>query len=128
MLIKTPNDCKYFSALDKTLICELLHPKQDPKGLKMDFSIAHAILGPAESSLPHRMKSSVEIYYILEGTGQMHIESESAEVEPDQAIYIPPNAAQWLVNTGNSDLKFLCLVCPPWMAEDEELGVVLNPE
>jgi len=87
----------------------------------MDFSIAHAILKPNESSLPHRMKSSVEIYYILEGKGMMHIENESAEVGPDQTIYIPHGSEQWIENIGVSDLKFLCMVYPSWNAIDEEL-------
>jgi mannose-6-phosphate isomerase-like protein (cupin superfamily) len=87
----------------------------------MNFSIALAILKPGKSSLPHRMKSSVEIYFILEGKAHMHIENDSEIVEPDQTIYIPPRSVQWIENIGNSDLKFLCMVSPPWKAEDEEL-------
>ncbi|OPY25111.1 MAG: Cupin domain protein [Methanobacterium sp. PtaU1.Bin242] len=107
--------------MDETLICELLHPKREDEDLKMNFSIANAILKPGESSLPHRMKSSLEIYHITEGHGRMHIDNESAEVRNNQTIYIPPNAEQWIENTGDSDLKFLCMVSPPWTAEDEEL-------
>lgn len=122
MRVNTPNNCKYFRALDETLICELLHPEREENDLEMNFSIAHAILKPGESSLPHRMKSSVEIYFILEGEGLMHIENESEEVNPNQTIYIPPNSVQWIENMGSGDLKFLCMVNPPWKAEDEELG------
>ncbi len=121
MLIKSLKNCKYFKALEETFICELLHPDQEEESLEMDFSLAHAILEPDESSLPHRMKSSVEVYYILEGKGLMHIENQSAPVESGQAIHIPPNARQWIENIGNTNLKFLCIVKPPWKAEDEEL-------
>ncbi len=121
MLIKTPFNCQYFRALDETLICELLHPERDDKDLEMNFSIAHAILKPGESSLSHKMKKSTEIYYILEGRGLMHIENEKEEVVPNQIVYIPPNSAQWIENEGDEELKFLCLVSPPWKAEDEKL-------
>lgn len=121
MIIKTPDNCKHFTALDETLICELLHPQREKTDLKMNFSIAHAILKPGTSSLPHRMKSSVEIYFILDGKGVMHIENESKEVVLNQAVHIPPNAVKWIENTGDSDLKFLCMVNPPWRSEDEEL-------
>lgn len=121
MIIKTTDKCKYFNAPDETLICELLHPKREENDLVMNFSIAHAILKPDESSLPHRMKASVEIYFILEGKGLMHIENESKEVAPNQAIYIPPSSVQWIENIGDGDLKFLCMVNPPWNAGDEEL-------
>lgn len=123
MIIKKPDNCKHFKALDETLICELLHPDREKTDLKMDFSIAHAILKPEEASLPHRMISSVEIYHILEGQGLMHINIETRKVGPNQTIYIPPQAKQWIENIGNSDLKFLCMVCPPWRAEDEELCI-----
>lgn len=122
MIIKKPDNCKYFKALDETLICELLHPEREEEDLKMNFSIAYAILKPDESSLPHRLKSSVEIYFILEGKGLMHIGNESKEVRPNQTIHIPANYVQWIENIGKSDLKFLCMVNPPWKAEDEELG------
>lgn len=121
MIIKDTKNCNYFRALDKTLICELLHPDREVQDLDMGFSIVHAILKPKKSSLPHKLKNSVEVYYILEGRGLMHIEGESVEVHPGQAMYIPPNSKQWIENIENSDLKFLCVVKPPWRQEDEEL-------
>ena len=123
MFIKSLDNCKYFKALDETFICEFLHTERENEYLEMDFSIAHAILKPNESSLPHRMKSSTEIYYIIEGKALMHIENESDIIESGQIIHIPPNARQWIENTGDTTLKFLCLVQPSWQAEDEELCI-----
>lgn len=122
MIVKTQKHCKYFRALDETLICELLHPEREKSDLNMNFSIALAILKPGKSSLPHRMKSSLEIYFILEGKGLMHIENEVEEVNMNQAVYIPPCSVQWIENIGDTDLKFLCMVNPPWKEEDEELA------
>jgi len=50
-----------------------------------------------------------------------NIDQESFEVGPECAIYIPPNAVQYIENRGNSDLKFLCIVDPAWREEDEEV-------
>jgi len=121
MLIKDIKKCKYSKVLDNTTLCELLHPDREDQDLRMGFSIAHAILSQNASSKPHKMKKSTEIYYILEGKGIMHIDDESEKVKPGQTIYIPPNAVQWIENIGDSDLKFLCMVYPPWREEDEEL-------
>ena len=49
----------------------------------------------------------------------MHIDEEYLEVGPDCAVYIPPQALQYIENTGNTDLKFLCIVDPAWREEDE---------
>jgi len=121
MIIRDIKDCNYFEAQDKTVLCELLHPDREDEDLKINYSIVHAILKSGESSLTHKLKTSVEVYYILEGKGIMHIDDEKKEVQPGQAIYIPANSKQYIENIGNDELKFLAIVNPKWRAEDEEL-------
>lgn len=121
MIIKDIRSCEYSRVMDETFLCELLHPDKEDKKLNINLSIAHAILGMEESSLPHKLKTSVEIYYILEGKGIMHIDNEAEEVQQGQIIYIPANSTQYIENIGNEELKFLCIVNPMWKEEDEEL-------
>ena len=103
---------------DRTLLRELFHP--DKADLKIRYSLAHAKVKPGQSSLAHRLKTS-EVYYILKGEGIMHLDGESAEVRPGQAVYIPPNSIQYISNTGKFDLEFLCIVDPAWQPEDEQI-------
>ncbi len=119
MLIKDVQKCKRFTALDNTHLSELLHPAREEVGLH--YSIAHAVLGPGKASLPHRLKESSEVYYILEGVGIMNIEGEEAEVRRGHAVYIPPGSWQHIRNSGSADLEFLCIVHPFWREEDEEV-------
>ena len=121
MLIRDIRNCEYFTAMDNTQLCELLHPAQEAGELGIRYSMAHAIVKPGETTLPHTLKSSTEVYYILEGEGVVYVNDESAAVRPRQAIYIPPRSKQYIQNTGGSDLKFLCIVYPMWRREDEEL-------
>jgi len=118
MFIRDLCACKEIIAGDKTTLRELLHP--DKADLEIRYSLAHATLKPGQSSLPHRLKIS-EVYFILQGQGVMYVEDESAEVHSGQAIYIPPNSTQHIRNTGDSDLKFLCIVDPAWQPEGEEI-------
>lgn len=118
MIMKDLADCRYFRAMDNTLLCELLHPER--VGLDLPYSIAHAVLQPGETSIPHRLKTSAEVYFILEGAGEMHIDCETSPVRAGQAILIPPGSWQHIRNSGDFDLKILCLVSPGWRAEDEE--------
>lgn len=118
MFIKDLQDCQEFIAGDNSLLQELLHP--DKADLAIGYSLAHARVPPGKVSLPHKLKTS-EVYYILEGEGIMYIDDESAQVHGGQAIYIPPHARQYIKNTGNSDLKFLCIVDPAWRVENEEI-------
>jgi mannose-6-phosphate isomerase-like protein (cupin superfamily) len=116
MFIKDLKQCEEFTAGDNTILRELLHPAK--ADLKLRYSLAHAVVKPGKASRPHRLKTS-EVYYIMEGEGVMHIDDESAPVRPGNAIYIPPNAKQYIHNTGNTDLVFLCIVDPAWRKEDE---------
>ena len=118
MFIKDLQNCEEFRAGDNTILRELLHP--DKEAIKLRYSLAHAVLKPGHSSYRHKLKTS-EIYYILEGEGLMHIDNESARVLPGQVIYIPPDSVQYIKNTGQDDLKFLCIVDPAWRKEDEEV-------
>jgi mannose-6-phosphate isomerase-like protein (cupin superfamily) len=116
MLVQKLSQCPEFVAGDATLLRELLHPDKQPIALR--YSLAHAIVLPGQTSKPHALKTS-EVYYILNGTGEMHIDAETQVVEAGDAIYIPPNAQQFIHNLGTEPLVFLCIVDPAWQAEDE---------
>lgn len=118
MLIKDLRSCEEIIAGEGTILRELLHPEK--ANLDIHYSLALATLRPDRSSRPHRLKTS-EVYYILEGEGIMHVGDEYEKVRFGQAIYIPPNSVQYIQNMGKSDLKFLCIVDPPWRPPDEEV-------
>lgn len=121
MIIRNVSDFPHKRVLDRSLLCELLHPDKVAGAEDLECSIAHAIIPAGESSLPHVLKSSTELYYILEGSGAMHIDNETSPVKPGQIILIPTNTRQWIKNTGKGDLVFLCIVSPKWQATEEEL-------
>jgi mannose-6-phosphate isomerase-like protein (cupin superfamily) len=116
MLVQKLNACTEFIAGDSTRLRELLHPDKQPIALR--YSLAHATLASGETSQPHSLKTS-EVYYILTGRGEMHIEDETQIVEPGDAVYIPPNARQFIRSCGNEPLVFICIVDPAWRKEDE---------
>ena len=118
MYIKYLKDCEKFIAGDGSILRELLHAEKGD--FKFRYSLAHAIVKPKEVTKPHKL-STTEVYYLLEGKGVMHINEESKEVFPKCAIYIPPDSTQYIENTGDSDLVFLCIVDPAWQNNDENI-------
>ncbi len=121
MLVRRLQKLKEITAIDDTTLREIINPLHDDGTLKLGYSIAHAIVKPGNASLSHRIKTSSEVYYILKGSGRMYVDEESEDVGPSDTIYVPPNATQYIENTGDTDLVFLCIVYPSWRAEDEEL-------
>lgn len=116
MLIRKLLDCPEFIAGDGTRLRELLHP--DKQDIALRYSLAHAIVPVGQVSVPHALTTS-EVYYILSGVGEMHINDETQRVEPGDAVYIPPNARQFIRNVGEEPLVFICMVDPAWRKENE---------
>ena len=48
-----------------------------------------------------------EIYYFLEGSGEMTIEGEKVLVEKDDALMVPPKVDHGIRNTGTGPLKMM---------------------
>jgi len=118
MLVRKLNECEEFTAGDGTILRELLHPDKQPLALR--YSLAHAIVPVGQTSIPHSLTTS-EVYYIMQGKGEMHIDDASQMIEPGDAVYIPPNARQYVHNCGDEPLVFVCMVDPAWREEDETI-------
>ncbi len=118
MYVKKLEDCNEFIAGDGSVLREFLHPgKAD---LKIRYSLAHAKVQAGQKTKPHTLRTS-EVYYILSGSGLMHIGREVSNVKPQCAVYIPPGSVQFVENTGSSELEFLCIVDPAWKPSDESV-------
>jgi len=116
MFIKNLNECEEFTANDGCRIRELLHPENDT--VNLPFSIAIATVDATGRSYRHKLNLT-EIYYILEGTGRIHIDSECATVKVGDVIVIPAGASQWIENPDDKKLVFAAIVSPPWNAMDD---------
>jgi len=116
MLLKSLHTIPSFEAGDKTILKEVLHPKNDQ--LSLNYSLAYAKLPVGRSSLLHRLKQS-EVYVILEGEGKIFVNSKGSIVRKGDVVFVPPQAKQYLENQGETELQFLCIVSPPWSPEEE---------
>lgn len=84
-------------------------------------SLAEARLPAGATTTPHYHPSTEEIYYILAGQGRMHIGDEIADVEPGDAIAIPPGETHQIQNSGSETLVFLCCCAPAYEHADTVL-------
>jgi mannose-6-phosphate isomerase-like protein (cupin superfamily) len=84
-------------------------------------SLAEARVAPGLSTTPHYHPQTEEIYYILDGTGQMRLGDEERSVGPGDAIAIPPGQVHAITNTGSTTLKFLCCCAPGYEDRDTVL-------
>ena len=100
---------------DNSTIWELYHPGSSPV---KDVSVAEALVEPGRVTELHRHQRSQEIYYILEGEGEVRIGNEEFRVKRHDAILIPSGTPHCVKNNGRSELRMLCVCSPPYSHED----------
>jgi mannose-6-phosphate isomerase-like protein (cupin superfamily) len=118
MFIKHLANCRQFVAGDNSLLRELLNPNTEH--LDIEYSLAWAQVQPGKKTRPHTLDCS-EVYYLLKGTGIMHINKEEKTVQKHDVVFIPPEATQWIENTGTEPLELLCIVNPAWQPDKEHI-------
>ena len=106
-------------APDSTIIRELLSPQV--LEVNVSYSLAHGTIPKGEKTLLHRLHSSSETYFILTGAARIWANGDSVEAGPGMLVYVPPHAAQYVENIGDSNLKYLVICDPPWSHADVEI-------
>ena len=106
-----------FTTKDGSTIREILAPGNAPRTIR-NQSLAEATLAPGRATASHYHRATEEIYYLLQGTGEMRIGVEMRRIGPGDAVAIMPGAPHQIVNVGETDLVFLCCCAPPYTHED----------
>jgi len=79
-------------------------------------SLAEARIPAGGRTERHYHKLTEELYFILEGAGDIEVDGERRMVGPGDAILIPPGA--WHTIMATEPLRFLCCCAPPYSHED----------
>ncbi len=120
--IKHQNLSNEFYTFEKCYITELSNTPDD-----QDASIARVKVEPGVTTLWHRLKGTVERYYIVNGTGRVEVGKLSPEeVKPGDIVLIPPMCRQRITNIGSKDLVFLA-ICTPRFSNDVYKDIEDNP-
>jgi mannose-6-phosphate isomerase-like protein (cupin superfamily) len=72
-----------------------------------NFAMGHVTLEPNGGQVPWHSQEQEEVYYILEGAGEMCLGEERAILKAGQAVYIPSGLFHQLTNTGSTPLRMI---------------------
>lgn len=85
--------------------------------------MAHCILPVGKVSKAVKHKKVEEIWYILEGEGEIWRknaeEEQVVDISPNISLTIPAKTSFQFKNTGNVPLKILIATMPPWPGKQE---------
>ncbi|HTS19870.1 MAG TPA: cupin domain-containing protein [Verrucomicrobiae bacterium] len=72
-----------------------------------NFCMGNVTLEPRGGQVPWHNQEQEEIYFIVEGTGEMCLGNERQTVTTGQAVYIPPTVFHQLTNIGDKPLRMI---------------------
>jgi mannose-6-phosphate isomerase-like protein (cupin superfamily) len=85
----------------------------DRRILKEIGFLAIASLAPGKEIEAH-VDPMEEIYFVMTGSGKMHVDEDSRQVGPGDATWIPAGSAHSLLNNSNEDLVILVVASSNW--------------
>lgn len=115
MVIRSLDRAEPFTTKDGSTIRELLGLPTAPV---RNQSLAEATLEPEQATERHYHAESEEIYFLLEGSGELEIDGERSRVAAGDAILIPPGARHRLRADESGPLRLLCCCAPAYRHED----------
>lgn len=72
-----------------------------------NFSMGFVTLDPNGGQVPWHNQEQEEIYFVVEGTGEMCLGKERTTLSGGQAVYIPSGVFHQLTNTGTTPMTMI---------------------
>ena len=72
-----------------------------------NFSMGNVTLDPKGGQVPWHNQEQEEVYFIVEGTGEMCLGEERQTVTSGQMVYIPSGVFHQLTNIGETPLRMI---------------------
>jgi mannose-6-phosphate isomerase-like protein (cupin superfamily) len=72
-----------------------------------NFALGLVTLEPNGGQVPWHNQEQEEIYFVLDGVGEMCLGDERQAIHAGQAVYIPPTVFHQLTNTGPDPMRMI---------------------
>ncbi len=72
-----------------------------------NFSMGYVVLEPNGGQVPWHNQEQEEVYFVVEGKGEMCLGEERQTLTSGQAVFIPPTVFHQLTNIGETPLKMI---------------------
>ncbi len=77
-----------------------------------NFAMGYVVLEPNGGQVPWHNQEQEEVYFVVEGTGEMCLGEERRTVTAGQAALIPPRVFHQLTNIGDTPLTMIYVYGP----------------
>jgi quercetin dioxygenase-like cupin family protein len=114
VIVRSLDAAEPFTTADGSTIRELLGRPTAPV---RNQSLAEATLEPGQATQRHYHGEAEEIYYVVEGAGEIELDGERRRLTAGDAVLIPPGARHQ-IQAEDTGLRFLCCCAPAYRHDD----------
>ena len=72
-----------------------------------NFAIGNVVLDPKGGQVPWHNQEQEEVYFVLEGTGEMCLGAERQVMTAGPAVFVPPGVFHQMPNVGDTPLRLI---------------------
>ena len=76
------------------------------------FSMGNVTLDPNGGQVPWHNQEQEEVYFIVQGEGEICVGDECSPIKAGQAVFMPPTKFHQLTNTGDEPMHMIYVYCP----------------
>lgn len=78
---------------------------------------------PGDTAAAHYHADSHHLFYVLEGSGTLHVDDSALPLEPGMVAAVGPSQVHWFENRSDANFSFVEFWAPPptetvWMTDD----------
>ncbi|MGH2764004.1 MAG: cupin domain-containing protein [Thermoleophilaceae bacterium] len=118
MRIDNVQDVEPFTTMDGSEIREIAGRAV---GTTLNQSLAQATVPSGGATVEHYHRETEEIYFFTQGRGRMRLAEAERDVQPGDAVVIPPGVRHKVWAIADEPLRFLCCCAPAYSHEDTVL-------
>ena len=97
------------------LVSHILLDEGDAPGTQLSVTWVDVEVGSEQKPHSHGPQ---QVYVITRGTGRMRVGDEERDVGAGHLVFIPPNTAHGIVNTGDEVLTYVAAATPAFSVAD----------
>lgn len=87
-----------------------------------NYSIGCVVIPPGNATSPHRLIGSTELVHVIGGVAEIRCGNETVIAREGETVLLPEAVLQSIASVGDTDLRYLTVVQPPFTAVIEQSG------
>ncbi|KUK63813.1 MAG: Cupin 2, conserved barrel domain protein [Methanoculleus marisnigri] len=94
--------------------------------IQTNYSLGCVVIPPGNATPPHILIGTTELVYVIDGVAEIHCDNQVVTAREGETVLLPERVLQSIASAGDTDLRYLTAIQPPYTAEIEISGETLT--